>query len=296
MSLPLNFAYFGGEPLGVPVLETLKATGFVPNLIVASPDRPAGRKHELTPPPVKIWAEANNIPVFQPESLKERDALTPLTKETFDLFVVVAYNKILPKWLLELPVHKTINLHPSLLPLYRGASPIRSAILEDNREAVGVSIMLMDKEMDHGPIITQEAHNITEGEWPMDGITLDAVLAERGGKLLVKTIASYINGKLSPQEQDHKQATYCGKINRGDGELKIDPFNLPTDGIAYATLLKIRAYAGWPGTFFIHQGKRIKVIEATLKKNGELQLLTVLPEGKKVQSFSHYLAHLTKVK
>jgi len=149
MSLPLNFAYFGGEPLGVPVLETLKATGFVPNLIVASPDRPAGRKHELTPPPVKIWAEANNIPVFQPESLKERDALTPLTKETFDLFVVVAYNKILPKWLLELPVHKTINLHPSLLPLYRGASPIRSAILEDNREAVGVSIMLMDKEMDH---------------------------------------------------------------------------------------------------------------------------------------------------
>ncbi len=292
MATPLRFAYFGGEPLSVPVLEILKAHDLVPSLVVASPDRPAGRKLTMTPPPVKVWAEAHRIPVFQPETLKERDVLAPLTDTLFDVFVVVAYNKILPEWLIELPTHKTLNLHPSLLPQYRGASPIRTAILENNQAAVGASVMLMDKAMDSGPILAQEAFDFTDVEWPTDGLLLDALLAEQGGKLLAKTIARWVAGDITPQPQDHEAATYCSKISRADGELKLDPQSLPHGAAAVEALLKIRAFAGWPGTFFMHDGKRIKVNDAHLTASGALMIGDVTPEGKKSQSFSQFLATL----
>ncbi len=292
MSTPLRFAYFGGEPLGVPVLEELKAAGLMPSLIVCNPDRPAGRSLELTPPHVKVWATEHNIPVFQPDSLKDRNELTLLTEGNFDLFVVVAYNRILPEWLLELPTHKTINLHPSLLPQYRGASPIRTAILDDNRAAVGVSVMLMDKEMDHGPILAQEAMPLTPEQWPIDGVILDAILSEAGGRLLAETIPAWVAGTITPSEQTHAEATYCGKITRAEGELFINPHRLPEGETAYQALLKIRAFAGWPGTFFMHESKRVKIIDASLTPSGTLDIHTVVPEGKKVQSFAQYLASI----
>ncbi len=289
----IRFAYFGGEPLGVPVLERLQAAGLTPSLVVASPDRPAGRKLVLTPPPVKVWAEANCIPVFQPTSLKNQDELEPLTEGNFNLFVVVAYNKMLPTWLLELPTYKTINLHPSLLPHYRGASPIRTAILEDNPAAVGVTIMLMDAEMDHGPILTQEIHEIDPATWPIHGDALDTALAVHGGELLAATIPAYIAGELAPQEQDHAQATYTRKITKADGELMINPLDLPTGTAARAALCKIRAFAGWPGTFFMHESKRIKILDATLDEQAQLVITEVVPEGKKPQSFAQFIANHT---
>lgn len=292
MATPLRFAYFGGEPLGVPVLEILKAHNLLPALIVASPDRPAGRKLVMTPPPVKVWAEANHIPVFQPESLKDRALLSPLTETPFDLFVVVAYNKILPEWLIETPTFKTLNVHPSLLPLYRGASPIRTAILENNQAAVGVSVMLMDKAMDSGPILAQEAFDFSDVEWPTDGLLLDALLAQQGGELLAKTIPQWVGGEIAPTPQDHKAATYCSKISRADGELNLNPKALPTGEAALAALLKIRALAGWPGTFFLHEGKRIKINDAELAPSGALTLGTVTPEGKKPLLFTQFLATL----
>ncbi len=292
MSNQIRFVYFGGEPLGVPVLEKLYAAGYVPSLVVCNPDRPAGRKLQLTPPSIKLWAEAHGIPVFQPETLKEKNVLTPLTDGSFDLFIVVAYNKIMPSWLIELPTHKTINVHPSLLPQYRGASPIRTAILENNPAAVGVSIMLMDSEMDHGPIVSQTAYSITPEDWPTDGRILDTELADLGGTLLTQTLPRWVDGSITAVDQDHARASYCSKITREDSELILDPHHLPTGEVAAQALRKIRAYAGGPGTFFIHENTRVKIVNASIGSDGSLEIHEVTPAGKNTQPFSQYLVSL----
>ncbi len=283
-----TFAFFGGEPLGVPALEALAATDLLPNLIVCNPDRPVGRKQVLTPPPVKEWANARGIPVLQPTDYRDPLSLPELTKQPWDVFVVVAYNHILPKWLITRPTHNTLNLHPSLLPQYRGASPIRSAILEDNRNAVGVSIIELDDQMDHGPIVAQEPILIDHANWPMNGLELDALLAEHGGELLANTLPQWVRGELTVTEQDHPQATYCGKLTKAMGEIDINPHHLPTGQTAYQTLCRIRAFAGWPETFFIHHGKRVKVQGAHIA-NDTLVIERVVPEGKPAMEFATYL-------
>ncbi|MEZ4104508.1 MAG: methionyl-tRNA formyltransferase [Candidatus Paceibacterota bacterium] len=283
----LKIAYFGGEPLSVPVLEELKTAGIIPNLIICNPDRPSGRKMQLTPPPTKTWAEENNIIVFQPNNYKDEVVKNRLTTENFDLFIVVAYNKILPEWLINLPRYKTINVHPSLLPKLRGPSPIRSAILNDMRET-GVTIMQMDKEMDHGPIIIQKQMLISEENWPVDGTELDVAMGKLGGALLASIIPDWIAGKITPTPQDHAQATFCHKISKDMAELKIDPENLPSGDEAYQTLLKIRAFAGWPETFFIYDNKRIKIKQAEIGTNGQLMINRVVPEGKAEMDFTSY--------
>ncbi len=284
----LKIAYFGGEPIGVPVLNELEKADIVPSLVVCNPDRYVGRKQILTPPAVKKWAIEKNIKVFQPDDFKDEKEITPLTNQEFDLFVVVAYNKILPLWLIELPTYKTINVHPSLLPLLRGASPIRSTILNNMKENCGVTIMQMDEKMDHGPILSQEKLEIEDENWPMYGTQLDMQLAELGGKLLAKTIPQYISGDIIPQEQKHDLHTHCGKLNRSMGELNIDPHNLPTGESAYETLLKIMAFEGFPGTFFIHKGKRVKIVKAQIVGDN-LCLDRVIPEGKKEIDFKTFI-------
>ena len=286
----LKIAYFGGEPLGVPILNKLHNSGIVPNLIVCNPDRPTGRKQILTAPPVKQWATEHTIDILQPETLTEEE-LAPLTNTHWDLFIVVAYNKIMPTWLINLPKHKTINVHPSLLPLLRGASPIRSALLQDMR-TTGVTIMLMDEKMDHGPILAQERITIDEKQWPVSGEVLDAQLSELGGILLIQTVPEWIAGSITPKEQKHEEATYCGRLDRSMGKLDLDPENLPYGETAYETLLRIKAFDGYPGTFFMHQEKRIKIIDAHLSKDGQLEILRVIPEGKKECSYTHYLSSL----
>ena len=292
MSHQPKIAYFSGEPIGVPVLNELAAAGIIPDLIVTNPDRPSGRKLELTPPPSKVWATHNNIPVFQPASLKNREDLAQLTEIEWDLFVVVAYSQIMPEWLIELPKQKTINLHPSLLPALRGPSPIRSAILNDTPEAVGATVMLMDKDMDHGPLLTQET--LTTDVWPPNGIDLDHQLATSGGQLLASTIPDYLAGNISPQTQDHDKATFTKKLSKEMGELIIYPHSLPTSKEARAALLKIKGLAGWPSTYFFHNEKRIKVIDAFLTKGGTLEITEVIPEGKSTMPFSTYLNSITE--
>ena len=283
----LKIAYFGGEPLGAPVLEELKASDLLPSLIVCNPDRKAGRGQQLTPPPVKTWALEHGIDVWQPTNLKDQAAITEKLAD-FDLFVVVAYNKILPEWLIELPKHKTLNVHPSLLPLYRGPSPIRTAILEDNRDAIGVSVMLMDKEMDHGALLAQQAMPIADEYWPISGTELDTALANLGGALLAATIPEWITGDIDPQEQDHELATYTQKLTKADGELTLDPHQLPTGATAYELFLKIQAYVGWPGTYFFHNDSRVNIKEAELVDD-QLRLRTVVPAGKKPTDFADWL-------
>ena len=284
----MKFAYFGGEPLGRPVLEKLLEAGLKPVLVVCNPDRKSGRGQKLTPPPVKELATANDIPVWQPESIDE-EARVKLNSEEWDLFVVVAYNKILPSWLINLPKHKAINLHPSLLPKLRGANPIRTAILEDKPEEVGLTIMQLDEEMDHGPIISQEAVEVEV--WPPAGPELDEKLANEGGRLLAETIPKWIAGGQQPTEQNHDEATYTKKFTKDMGELKIDPSNLPNGQEAREIFLKIQAFAEFPSTYFFQNDKRIKIVSAELTHEGALQITRIVPEGKAEMSFETWLSN-----
>jgi len=287
----IDFVYFGGEPLGVPILEELEAAGLLPSLVICNPDRPSGRGHVLTPPPVKIWAEARGIEIFQPQSYKTEETKTKLSEREWDLFVVVAYNFILPNWLLSLPKYQVLNVHPSLLPRLRGASPIRTAIKDDLRDAVGVSVMLLDEQMDHGPILRQLKMPIEDATWPLSGPTLDVALAHAGGALLAETMRDWVAGGIEPKEQDHSAATYCSKLDPTDRQLHIDPRHLPTAEVAKEAWHLINAFAGIGDTFFIHNGKRVKIKAAELT-NGSLRLLRVIPEGKKEVSFEDYLRTL----
>ncbi len=280
-----TFAFFGTPDIAVTALDEMATFGYVPTLVVCNPDAPVGRKHIMTAPPVKVWAEARGIPVFQPTSLKNRADLASLTDTPFDFFVVLAYGKIMPEWLINLPTHGTINAHPSLLPKLRGASPIRSTLLHDF-SACGVTIIQMDKDLDHGPILTQQTVELY-GQ-PIPGLELDSILARISGCLLVDVMQKLPAGTITPVEQDHAAATFCGKISKDMSELQIDPTNLPTGDAALETYRKICAFDGWPETFFIHNGKRIKIKSARLTEAGTLELLRVVPEGKAEIDFRLY--------
>ena len=145
----MRYAFFGSAPLGVPSLDALAAAGLLPALVVTQPDRPVGRGRVLTSPPEKDWALARNIPALQPEKI-DRDFIATLAAESWDVFVVTAYGKMLPQALIDIPRKGVVNVHPSLLPRLRGPSPIRTAILRDEKKT-GVTIMLIDVQMDHGP-------------------------------------------------------------------------------------------------------------------------------------------------
>ena len=285
----MKIAFFGTPEIAVTVLKRLKLADIIPDLIISNPDAKVGRKGILTSPPAALYAKENSIDLLQPETLKDEAVTTELTKNDWDVFIVVAYGKILPKWLLDLPNNGVLNVHPSLLPKFRGASPIRSAILNNERNT-GVSIMLLDEKMDHGPILAQEKALISADEWPMDGLVLDQILADLGGDLLVTTLTKFLNKEISPKEQNHEEATFCTKITKEMSEVKIDPNNLPIGKEAYQILLKIRAFAGWPETFFIHEGKRIKIKSAVLDNAGRLLLKRIIPEGKKEMDFSVYFS------
>jgi methionyl-tRNA formyltransferase len=171
-----------------------------------------------------------------------------------------------------------------------GASPIRSAILRDEPESVGVSVMLLDEKMDHGPILEQEA--VLLEEWPPKGPELDALLAATGGELLAEVLPEWVAGNIDPQEQDHAAASYCGRFTKEDSKLDIDPLKLPKGAHARQAWLKINAFAGIGDTYFIHENKRVKVTKAELTE-GQLQLQRVVPEGKPELDFAQYLQSLT---
>jgi methionyl-tRNA formyltransferase len=236
---------------------------------------------------MKTEAEAAGIPVYQPEHFRTIEDHPPLTEGSWDLFVVVAYNHILPAWLLGLPTHGAVNLHPSLLPRWRGASPIRSVILNDER-ITGVTVMLLDDKMDHGPILAQEVVELPTTNWPIAGQALDTILADAGATLLAETIPQWLSGAIAPQEQPHEAATYCGKITKADGELALDPYHLPNGPEAYRLLCLIRAYDGWPGTYFFHNGTRIKILDAHLSSEGTLTITRIIPEGKGPVDWQQY--------
>lgn len=285
-----RIAFFGTPQFAVTILEKLKEAGIVPALIVTSPDKPAGRGLAMTPPPVKEWAIAEDVSYIQPKTLKgddpEKDVLI---NSDWDLFIVAAYGKILPAEILNLPHGGTLNVHPSLLPRFRGASPIESQILADEK-VVGVSIMLMDEEMDHGPVVA--AIEITPDPWPLPASSLEALLAEEGGNLLAEVIPLWKeegDATLKIEPQQHDVATFTAKIKKEDGCIVLgdDP---------YANYLKFCAYDQWPGTYFFHEhhGKqiRVKITEAAYER-GSFTPLRVIPEGKKEMDYQDFIRGYT---
>lgn len=264
----LNFVFFGGEPLSVPVLEKLYKNGLVPEVIVCNPDKPAGRNLEIAPPPTKVWALEHNIPILQPEKL-DGSFSKELSSFDFSLGIVVAYGKIIPKEIVNLPRLGLINIHPSLLPLYRGPAPIVAPILNGDTET-GATIIKIDEEMDHGPILAQGKIALKGDEFIED---LEKTLADLGGDLLVRTLENYARGNIEMNEQDHSKATYVKKMTKADGEISLDDD-------ALKNWRKFRAYHTWPRTFFFKDGKRMIITDASLE-NDKFVIKKIIPEGGK---------------
>lgn len=279
MNLTVPFVFFGTSHISTVVLDELKNSGYKPTLIITTPDKPQGRKQELVPGDVKIWAEKNNIIYIQPDDLKDPHLITKLSH--FELFIVASYGKIIPQSLLDIPKYGALNVHPSLLPQFRGPSPIQAALLEDQRET-GVTIMKMDAEVDHGPIIAQD--KVVLPTWPLPYLELETVLGRVGGRLLASILPDWISGKIKAKTQDHYKATFTKKIEKSDGliDLAQDP---------YKNFLKIMAFSEWPGTYFFvdKNGAQIRVIikKAEFKSN-QLELQRVIPEGKKEMDYKDF--------
>jgi methionyl-tRNA formyltransferase len=294
MNKTLNFIFWGTPDVASETLEILKKNGYMPSLIITSPDKPQGRKMLLTPPPVKLWAMENNVPYLQPEKLMKEelwdvlrtlgrsdgDGQRKFSAENFrgeqnipELFLVVAYGKIIPENIINLPKFGSINVHYSLLPKYRGASPVESAILNGDTET-GITIQKMEYKMDTGPIIAQEKVEIEPDEKAPD---LRKRLIKIGGELLVKTLKTPSASGHSPfaggEKQDESQATYCKKIKKEDGLI-----DLNDNGVKNYN--KFRAYATWPRTFFFKDGKRIIITDAVLENN-QFVIKKIIPEGGK---------------
>lgn len=279
-----KIVFFGTPDFAVWTLDALLAHGVRPDLIVTAPDRPAGRGLVETAPKVKIWAEKQNIPVLQPTEVKSdtfRKEIESHIGRRPDLYIVSAYGKILPKALIEQPVHGTINVHPSLLPHFRGATPLESAILADVHDT-GVTVMRIDEDLDHGPILAQEKIDLPL--WPVDADTLGMKLATLGGTLIATILPELFDGSLREIPQDHTQATFTKKIKKEDGLI-----DLNADG--YINFLKWHAYRGWPGIYFFVEkgGKNIRVsIKEATYENGVFTPTRLVPEGKKEMTLSEF--------
>lgn len=278
-----KIVFFGTPQIAVHALEALESAGLMPALIVTAPDKKQGRGLRELPSPCKAWALAHNIPTLEASSPTDQAALGPLFATQWDLFVVFAYGLIIPKAILDIPKHGTLNVHPSLLPKLRGASPIRTSLLH-NLDGAGVSIMLMDEQMDHGPILAQEKANLHE---PIPGCALDELLGKQGAALLVSVIPRWLEGTITPTPQDHSQATFSQKFTKEMAQLALDPYHLPQGEDARDMLLKIYAFDGNPGAFFFHNGKRIKITQAHIEDD-TLVITRIIPEGKKEMDFAQY--------
>ncbi len=273
----MNIAFFGTPPFTTDFLDALVAAGYRPSLVVTAPDRPVGRGMVLTAPEPKVWANAHNIKVLQPEKLDDA-FFAELSKTQWDLFVVVAYGKIMPERVINLPKHGTINVHYSLLPKYRGATPTESAILHGDT-VTGVTIQQMVYQLDAGDILATREVTID----PTDTTpTLRAKLNTEALTLLPETIKKIFDGTISRTPQDESLATRCGKFTKDMGELDLHDDAITNDR-------RFRAYSGSIGTYFFDNGKRIKITTAHLA-DGQFVIDEVIPENGKQMPYITYLA------
>lgn len=298
--------FFGSSIMSVKVLNALLNYRMTPDVIVTVPDKPQGRKLTLTPNPTKIWAIEHNVLHLEFAKLNNEayERLQyPTGSEKPKIFIVASYGKIIPERFLEIPEFGALNIHPSKLPELRGASPLQSTILQD-RNKTAVTIIKMDKEMDHGPIIAQKEVDIAEiTEWPTRYSELEVITANIGAGLIIENLDTYISGELKLQEQNHNLATFTTKISKEDG--LIDPWT--TNPIEQRkNILKIRALETWPGTYFFvdkmikGENKKIRVIIKDAewleneKAGHQLQIIRVIPEGGKEMIWDSFLQSIGK--
>lgn len=275
----INFTFFGTPDIASQTLELLQKSGYVPTCIVTSPDKAQGRGLHVQASPVGLFAEQNNIPCLKPEKIDD-DFLKTLAEYKSDIFIVVAYGKILPENLITIPAQGTYNIHYSLLPKYRGASPVQSAILNSDTQT-GVTIQKMIFKLDAGDIVAQEITSISETETTPE---LLRRLVQIGAQQLIQIFPDIATEKINPQKQDDSAATLCKKITKESalidlGQNARDNYN------------KYRAYKPWPRTYFIHHTKdkdiRIIISEAEYK-DGVFTPIRVIPEGKKEISYQDF--------
>jgi len=270
----MRFAFFGSPVFAQYVLEQLIEGGLVPSVLVCSPDALVGRKQELSAPATKHFLIEKKIDtlILQPPTKKDL-ASHMRAFEGCDIAVVAAYAKIIPDEILAVFAGGVIGVHPSLLPRYRGASPIQAALLAGDK-TTGVSLYKVDAQVDHGPIVAQKECAIENGDMYE---SLEKRLAILGGGLLVEKLPSFVGGKCDLRSQDEALATFTKKFETADGEV-----NLATDNADHIANV-IRALNPNPGVFTFINGKRTKLLRVE-KEDGRWVIASILPEGKKVQS------------
>lgn len=266
-----KFVFFGTPDVSSNTLDILKSAGYIPSLIVTATDKPQGRKMVLTPPPVKNWAISNNVEYIQPEKWDE-EIKEKLESIGSSLFIVVAYGKILKEEIINMPPLGSINIHYSLLPKYRGASPVEAAILNGDK-VTGITIQQMEYKMDSGPLL-----GIKEVEIEKDETTIELKnkLIKVGGDLLVEILPKIINKEITPTPQIEANATFCKKIKKEDGLVDLDKDS------SVDIFNKYRAYKAWPRIFYFKNNKRFIITDAVLEDN-KFIIKKIIPEGGKEQ-------------
>ncbi len=265
----LKIIYMGTPSFAVPALEALIANrapglllpeGYDIAAVITRPDKPSGRGKEVVFSPVKQAALARDIPVWQPGSLKRPENIEALARYQADLYIVAAFGQILPQAALDLPRYGTLNIHASLLPRYRGVSPISEAILQGERET-GVTIMLIDAGVDTGPILLQRAIPIDEHDTTG---SLTGKLADLGANALLAALPLWIAGALPPQPQNGQEASYTHMLRKEDGAI---------DWHRSAARLarEARAYSPWPGSYTTWRGRLLKILESHALSTSQTQ-------------------------
>ena len=304
-----RIVYMGTPDIAAVILERLIQEPYEIVLAVTQPDRPKGRGHEMAFSPVKETALKHGIPVFQPEKLRNPEAVAEIEKAKPDMIVVAAFGQILPKSVLSLPKYGCINVHASLLPAYRGAAPIQWAILDGQKET-GVTIMYMNEGLDTGDILLQKAIPIADDE---TGGSLHDRLAELGAEALTEALPKILDGSLKPVPQGEMTTPYAKQLTKEIGKLD---FTQP------AELLEryVRGLNPWPGTYTFLNGKLLKIWKADVTElskdagepgsitdinaetftfvtaDGGLRILELQPEGKRRMKTAEFLRgyHFTK--
>ncbi len=273
----MKIVFFGTSAFAVPALKKLSEAGYDIRTVITQPDQPAGRRKELTSPPVKLTGGEVGAPVLQPATLKDDAFFERFKALEPELAIVAAYGNIIPQRYLDVPARGFLNIHPSLLPHYRGPSPIQTALLNGDPET-GITIMKVDNQVDHGPIVAQTKIPI--------GITeaypeLHDRLAKRGAELLIAAIPDYIAGSSALVPQDDSKATFCRMLTREDG--KID-WSWPPEKI----FNHIRALNPEPGAWTTWRGQILNIRKASLKE-GQLHIEVLQLAGKKETSLTEFL-------
>ena len=293
----IKLIFIGTADIGTEVLERLSQDDrFKVMLVVTTKDKPAGRKLELTPSPIKVAADRMRLPIYQPEDINSEESLEIMRTQGADMMVLMAYGQILKRDTLEITPYGCLNVHASLLPKYRGASPIQTALLNQDIET-GISLMKMVEQMDAGPVYDTFKLLIAPED---DSETLTRKIARLTADEIPNALVHIYETNPIPFDQNENEVTYVKKINKERGALN---WNDDVRGVD----AKIRALYGWPGTFTFFHGKRLKIIKAKFEekpvdrapgtvtregitcRNGYIKPTELQLEGRNIQSFAGFI-------